>query len=97
MSLDFEEFLTALEENPFEEYPVGVREFVRSPDYLGQPELSDIQYDLVETMSQIYKMEDLQRFMGEREGAEYHGRFTKSEVILQCGKGSGKDLSLIHI
>lgn len=69
MSLDFDEFITALEENPFEEYPVGVREFVRSSDYLGQPELSDIQYDLVETMSQIYRMEDLQRFMGEREGA----------------------------
>ena len=93
MSLDFEEFLTALEENPFEEYPVGVREFVRSPDYLGQPELSDIQYDLVETMSQIYRIEDLQRFMGEREGAEHHGKFTKAEVILQCGKGSGKDFT----
>jgi hypothetical protein len=93
MSLDFSSYLDALDEDPFEEYPVDVRTFVRSRDYLGQPELSDIQYTLVETMSQIYRKEDLMKMMGDREGAEHHAKYTKSEVILQCGKGSGKDFT----
>jgi len=93
MSLDFSSFIDALDEDPFEEYPVDVRTFVRSRDYLGQPELSDIQYTLVETMSQIYRMDDLIKMMGDREGREHHAKYTKSEVILQCGKGSGKDFT----
>jgi hypothetical protein len=40
--------------------PVDAKTFVESPDYLGQPPLSDIQYDIVEAMSQIYRKEDLQ-------------------------------------
>ena len=31
--------------------------------------------------------------MGDREGAEHHAKYTKAEVILQCGKGSGKDFT----
>ena len=93
MSLDLSNFIEALDENPFEEEPVDVRTFVRSKDFLGQPELSDIQYTLVETMSQIYRMEDLIRLMGDRAGREHHAKYTKSEVILQCGKGSGKDFT----
>ena len=93
MSLDFSSFLDALDEDPFEEYPVDVRTFVRSRDYLGQPELSDIQYTLVETMSQIYRMDDLIKMMGDRQGREHHAKYTKAEVILQCGKGSGKDFT----
>ena len=93
MSLDFSSYLDALDEDPFEEYPVDVRTFVRSKDYLGQPELSDIQYTLVETMSQIYRMDDLIKMMGDREGREHHAKYTKAEVILQCGKGSGKDFT----
>jgi len=42
-------------------------------------------------MSQIYKERDLQRFMGKEEGSEHYNKYTKSEVILQLGKGSGKD------
>ena len=56
-----------------------------------QPPLSQIQRDLVEAMSQIYKEEDLIRFMGEEEGRKHYKKYTKAEVILQLGKGSGKD------
>ena len=93
MSLDLNNFIEALDDNPFEEEPVDVRTFVRSKDFLGQPELSDIQYTLVETMSQIYRIEDLIRIMGDRAGREHHAKYTKSEIILQCGKGSGKDFT----
>ena len=79
MSLDFASYLDAMDDNPFNEIPVDVETFVRSRDYLGQPELSDIQYTLVETMSQIYRMEDLITIMGDRKGREHHAKYTKSE------------------
>jgi len=56
----FNDFLEALKDNQFEETPVDAKTFVESPDYLRQPPLSEIQYDIVEAMSQIYKKEDLQ-------------------------------------
>ena len=87
----FNEFLEVLKENNFIETPVDAKTFVESPDYLGQPPLSDMQYDIVEAMSQIYKKEDLQDLMGFEEGARYFQKFTKGELILQLGKGSGKD------
>jgi hypothetical protein len=91
LTIDFSDFMEALDDDPFEESPVDVKTFVRSSDYLGQPELSEYQYTLVECMSQIYKEKDLQSIMGKEEGSEHYRRFTKAEVILQLGKGSGKD------
>ena len=91
MSLDFSDFLEALDDNPFEEDPVDLDTFLHDPMYLDQPELSQIQRDLVEAMSQIYKEEDLIRLMGEKQGREHYKKYTKAEVILQLGKGSGKD------
>ena len=64
MTIDFSDFMEALDDNPFQEEPVDVETFVKSSDFLGQPELSHYQYVLVECMSQIYKEKDLQRFMG---------------------------------
>ena len=87
----FDDFIEILADNPFEEIPVDAKTFVESPDYLGQPPLSTIQYDIVEAMSQIYREEDLQRIMGAVEGSAYFKKYTKNEVILQLGKGSGKD------
>jgi hypothetical protein len=55
----FNDFLDVLKENHFIETPVDVKTFVQSPEYLGQPLLSDIQYEIVEAMSQIYRKEDL--------------------------------------
>jgi hypothetical protein len=87
----FNDFLEVLKENHFIEKPVDAKTFVESPDYLGQPVLSDIQYDIVEAMSQIYRKEDLEDLYGPVEGAKYFNKYTKNEIILQLGKGSGKD------
>ena len=91
MTIDLSDFMEALEENPFVEIPVDVHTFVTSSDYLKQPELSDYQYTLVECMSQIFNEKDLQKIMGFEEGSLHYKKFTKNEVILMCGKGSGKD------
>ncbi len=89
----FNDFFEALQDNHFEETPVDAKTFVESPDYLGQPGLSSIQYDIVEAMSQIYKKEDLIFLLGEKEGEKYYEKYTKNEIILQLGKGSGKDFT----
>lgn len=89
----FDDFLEVLEDSPFEENPVDVKTFVEGDNYLCQPPLSDIQYDIVLAMSQIYKQEDLQRLMGNDEGVKFYKKYTKNEIILQLGKGSGKDFT----
>jgi hypothetical protein len=89
----FNEFLEVLKDNHFIEKPVDARTFVEGEDYLGQPPLSDIQYDIVEAMSQIYRKEDLIDLMGEEKGSRYYEKYTKNEIILQLGKGSGKDFT----
>ena len=89
----FNDFLEALEDNPFEETPVDAKTFVEGEDYLNQPPLSDVQYDIVEAMSQVYKMSDLQKIMGTSEGEKHYKKYTKNEIILQLGKGSGKDFT----
>jgi len=68
LSTKFNDFFEALQDDNFEEKPVDVKTFVESPEYLGQPPLSDIQYDIVNAMSQVYKKEDLQKMMGAEEG-----------------------------
>jgi hypothetical protein len=87
----FNDFFEALKDNNFEEIPVDAKTFVESAEYLAQPPLSPIQYDIVEAMSQIYRKEDVQEIMGFEEGTKYFDKFTKNEIILQLGKGSGKD------
>jgi hypothetical protein len=87
----FNDFFDALKDEQFEELPVDVKTFVESPDYLGQPPLSAVQYDIVEAMSQIYKKPDLQNLLGMDVGAKHYDKYTKNEIILQLGKGSGKD------
>jgi hypothetical protein len=89
----FDDFLEALKSDNFEERPVDAKTFVEGVDYLGQPPLSEIQYDIVEAMSQIYKLEDVIELLGETEGRRYYKKYTKNEVILQLGKGSGKDFT----
>jgi hypothetical protein len=89
----FNEFLEALKDDHFQEIPVDARTFVEGEAYLGQPPLSDIQYDIVEAMSQIYRKEDLINIMGEEKGTQYYNKYTKNEIILQLGKGSGKDFT----
>ena len=89
----FDDFLEALKSDNFAERPVDAKTFVEGEAYLNQPPLSQIQYDIVEAMSQIYKLEDLIDLMGETDGRRYYNKYTKNEVILQLGKGSGKDFT----
>jgi hypothetical protein len=89
----FDDFLDALKSDVFAEIPVDAKTFVEGEDYLAQPPLSDVQYDIVEAMSQIYRKEDLEDLMGFEEGSRYYKKYTKNEVILQLGKGSGKDFT----
>jgi len=89
----FDEFLEVLKADNFEEKPVDAKTFVEGDDFLQQPPLSQVQYDIVEAMSQIYRVEDLIDLMGEEEGRRYYKKYTKNEVILQLGKGSGKDFT----
>ena len=89
----FDDFLDALKADAFEEIPVDAKTFVEGEDYLGQPPLSDVQYDIVEAMSQIYYKDDLLEIMGHEAGEAYYKKYTKNEVILQLGKGSGKDFT----
>jgi hypothetical protein len=89
----FDDFLEALKSDNFEERPVDAKTFVEGEDFLGQPPLSEVQYDIVEAMSQIYKLEDLIELLGDTEGRRYYKKYTKNEVILQLGKGSGKDFT----
>jgi hypothetical protein len=87
------EFFEVLKDNNFAEIPVDAKTFVEGEAYLAQPPLSKVQYDIVEAMSQVYKIEDLADLMGEDEGRKYYKKYTKNEVILQLGKGSGKDFT----
>jgi len=89
----FDDFLEALKSDNFSERPVDAKTFVEGEAFLNQPPLSSIQYDIVEAMSQIYKLDDLIDLMGEEEGRRYYKKYTKNEVILQLGKGSGKDFT----
>jgi hypothetical protein len=89
----FNDFFEALKNENFAELPVDAKTFVEGEAYLGQPPLSQVQYDIVEAMSQIYKKEDLVDLMGSVEGEKYYKKYTKNEIILQLGKGSGKDFT----
>ena len=93
MSKTFNDFLDVLTDNVFEENPVDVKTFVESSNYLGQPPLSEIQYNIVEAMSQIYYKKDLEDLMGTNNGSDHYDKYTKNEIILQLGKGSGKDFT----
>ena len=93
MSTTFNDFLEVLKDNVFEEKPVDVKTFVESEEYLNQPPLSEIQYNIVEAMSQIYYKKDLEDLMGTNAGSAYYDKYTKNEIILQLGKGSGKDFT----
>ena len=88
--VDFNEFLDALAGDVFEERPVAIEEFVTSKDYLGLPPLSEYQYTMLRSMTQIYKKETLEELYGIQEG-EKRWKQTCNEIILQLGKGSGKD------
>ena len=87
---DFNVFLDALQGDEFDETPATLEQFVTDKKYLGLPPLSELQYTMIKASTQIYKRETLHNIYGEVEG-EKIWKQTCNEVILQLGKGSGKD------
>ncbi len=90
MSFDFSDLIDILDGEEFEERPVDLQTFVTDPNYLGLPPLSELQYNLIEKSSQIYKESTLIKLFGEEDG-KLRFKQTCNEVIAQLGKGSGKD------
>jgi len=90
VDLNFNDIIDILDGEEFDEKPVDLKTFVTSPDYLGLPPLSELQYELIERSSQIYKESTLKKLFGEEDGSKRYKQ-TCNEVIAQLGKGSGKD------
>jgi hypothetical protein len=88
--IDFSDFIDALDGDQFEEVPADIEEFVTNNDYLDLPPLSEYQYQSIRAMTQIYKKDTLVKWLGEEEGIKRWNQTCK-EVILQIGKGGGKD------
>ncbi len=88
--IDFSDFMDALDGDTFEEVPASVETFVTDKNYLDLPPLSEYQYQAIRAMTQIYKKETLEKWIGIKE-AEGRWNQTCKEVILQIGKGGGKD------
>jgi hypothetical protein len=91
MNLRYEDFDKLLNQDELEETPVSIEVFVTDKKYLGLPDLSPIQLEIVRHSTQILKEHTLQKLMGEHEGSEYYKKYTDNEVICMLGKGSGKD------
>lgn len=89
---DFSDILNLLSGTEFDETPVRLEEFIRSPQYLGLPPVSDHQLIMLKAMTQIYKHDTLISLYGEAEGTK-RWKQTYRECIFQLGKGSGKDYS----
>lgn len=89
----FLQAFNALSNEDFEERPVEIEEFVTSDEFLGLPPLSPIQYTIVRAASQIYRYDTLVSLYG-IEKADIRWKETYNEVILQIGKGAGKDYTI---
>jgi hypothetical protein len=89
-TIDFSAFTQALEADEFEERPVTLEQFVTDKNFLGLPPLSEYQYQMLRASTQIYKQDTLIKLYGEDEGKKIFKQ-TCHEIILQLGKGSGKD------
>ena len=90
MSKFFDDIFDALSGEEFDERPVEIEEFVTSEDFLHLPPLSEYQYQMIRAGSQIYMLSTLIHLYGEDKAAKRFAQ-TCNEVILQLGKGSGKD------
>ena len=91
VNLNFEDFDRLLRQEELEEEPVSIQTFVQDRKYLGLPELSPIQLEIVRHSTQIFKEKTLQKLYGEEAGTEWYNKYTDNEVICMLGKGSGKD------
>lgn len=86
----FKSYLDAVANTSFQEKPVPLREFLYSEDFLDLPPLSDYQETIITAMTQVYDHDTLVQMWGKQEAAA-QWEYTCNEVVLQLGKGSGKD------
>jgi hypothetical protein len=88
----YEDFLAVLDDNEFDEIPVDIDTFVENEHYLGKRKmkLSPLQRECILMMTQIYREDTLRIFLTE-EQAQRRWNTLKNEIILELGKGSGKD------
>jgi hypothetical protein len=92
----FQNAFNAVSGTDFEEIPVDIETFVTDPEFLGMEDsLSEYQYLLIKAVSQVYKKETLIALHGEQEGERRYREYTFREVIMQLGKGSGKDFTSV--
>lgn len=89
MSL-FDTAFNAVSGSEWDERPVEIEEFVTSEEFLNLPPLSEYQYEIIRAGSQIYKLQTLTALYGETAAIRRFSQ-TCNEVVLQLGKGSGKD------
>lgn len=89
--MSYSDFLDVISgDDIFEEEPASLKTFLYDKDYMKLPRLSQIQEDIVERGSQIYKRETLVSLYGEEEARRLE-KLTTRDVFLLLGKGSGKD------
>lgn len=91
--MSYSDFLEALDTDAsgiWAERPVPLEEFIYSKDFLGHPPLSEVQYQISESMTQILNKETLVDLYGEEE-AERLWKVTKKDQFLLLSKGSGKN------
>lgn len=92
MSLDFSEFLEALNEDIWVERPVPLEQFLYDKHYLGMDiTLSPIQIEIIRKGSQVLNRETLEELCTTSEQLEQIGDYVR-ELILAIGKSSGKDM-----
>lgn len=91
INLNLDDFDRLLRKEDLVEEPVSPDIFVHDKRFLGLPQLSELQLEIVKHNTQILKPHTLIQLMGEEKGMEYYEKYTVNEVIAQLGKGSGKD------
>jgi hypothetical protein len=91
MNLEYSDFDRLLKQDELSIEPVSIETFVKEKKYLGLPDLSEIQLEIVRHSTQILRRPTLYKLMGEEAGEEWYKKYTDNEVICMLGKGSGKD------
>lgn len=93
MRTSFEDFEDLLKNDDLVEEPVPVEVFLHDKKYLNIKLVSELQQTIIERASQIYLPHTLTELYGEEKATQIWEQETVSEIVAQCGKGSGKDFS----
>lgn len=95
MALDFSEYTSVIDDNPFEEVPVSLKEFLYSKAFMGLPPLSELQEKIIEIGSEIYNEPELIILHGTFEGSKRY-REMKKQIINALGKGCSAPYTLVY-